>query len=361
MSKSKPLLAGRSLSASPPPTPAPRRRLWWLAGLLLPIAVVTALLLPRASDQPSDRDMVWIPAGEFVMGSSEAMGIDQQPNSLPLHRVWVDGFWMDRYEVTNAQFAEFVRATGYKTIAELPPPPELLAQALPEYRNVGPFSLVFTPPQECPPPEQCHECNRWWKIVAGACWKHPQGPGSSIEGKDNYPVVHIAYADAVAYAEWAGCRLPTEAEWERAARGGLPQKRFYWGDEERPNGRWMANYFQGRFPCEDTGEDGFAGIAPVGSYPPNAYGLYDMAGNVWEWCSDWYRPAFEPSLTGLSRNPTGPTARPGDTMRVLRGGSFLCADSYCARYRAGGRQPGDVTTGQSHGGFRCVRSGKDRR
>jgi formylglycine-generating enzyme required for sulfatase activity len=268
---------------------------------------------------------------------------------------------MDTHEVTNAQFAAFVRATGYQTVAERPPPPELRAKALPQFRDIGAFSLVFTPPKECPA-EPCTNCDQWWKIVAGACWRHPQGPGSGVEGKDDYPVVHIAYEDAEAYAKWAGKRLPTEAEWERAARGGLEGKRFYWGDELTPGGRWMANSFQGKFPCEDTADDGFAGPAPVGSYPPNGYGIYDMAGNVWEWTSDWYRPSFEPA-SGVLRNPDGPPFsidNHGGTepTRVLRGGSYLCADSYCARYRAGGRQPGEATTGQSHSGFRCAKSAK---
>jgi formylglycine-generating enzyme required for sulfatase activity len=298
------------------------------------------------------------------MGSEEAMGIDRAPNSLPVHRVWVDGFWMDKFEVTNGRFAEFVKATGYKTVAERPPDPEMVRKAPPERRNIGPFSVVFTPPKECPA-EECGNCDRWWTIVAGASWRRPAGPGSDIQGKENYPVVHVAWDDAVAYAKWAGKRLPTEAEWERAARGGLDRKRYYWGDEARPGGRWMANYFQGKFPCEDTKEDGFAGPAPVGSYPPNGYGLYDMAGNVWEWCSDWYQPGFDVGPEGTRRNPEGPpfsidTHGGNESMRVLRGGSFLCADAYCARYRAGGRQPGEQSTGQSHTGFRCVLSPKKR-
>ncbi|MFO0878996.1 MAG: formylglycine-generating enzyme family protein [Gemmataceae bacterium] len=334
---------------------------WWLApaGLLTVVALATAAFWFVSDTGTAPEGMVWVPPGEFTMGSAEAMGIDQVPNTLPLHRVWVDGFWMDRTEVTNAQFAAFVRATGYVTIAERPPDPELQARALPEFRNIGAFSLVFQPPKECPP-EGCTSCDQWWKVVAGACWRHPQGPDSSIVDKDNYPVVHIAYEDAAAYARWAGKRLPTEAEWERAARGGLERKRYYWGDELTPGGKWMANSFQGKFPTEDTGEDGFAGIAPVASYPPNAFGLYDMAGNVWEWCADWYRPAFEPE-PGVTRNPNGPLSSNdgrggGEPMRVIRGGSFLCADSYCARYRAGGRQSGAVDTGQSHSGFRCVRT-----
>lgn len=351
---------------SPPPA-IPRSRRWpWaaaagIAGLFL-VAAYGALVAtsdPAVAPGSAPEGMVWVPGGWFWMGSDEPMGIDRVPNSVPVHRVWVDGFWMDRCEVTNAQFAAFVRATGYTTVAERPPDPELLRKAPPERRNIGPFSLVFSPPKECRP-EDCVHCDQWWQVVPGASWKYPTGPGSSIDGKDDHPVVHVSWDDAVAYAEWAGKRLPTEAEWERAARGGLDRQRYYWGDELRPEGRWMANSFQGQFPCADSAEDGFAGLAPVGSYPPNGYGLHDLAGNVWEWCSDWYQPTFEVGSDGVRRNPGGPTISlhtPGDEpMRVLRGGSYLCADAYCARYRAGGRQPGEPSTGQSHTGFRCVLS-----
>jgi formylglycine-generating enzyme required for sulfatase activity len=342
------------------PAPARPRRKWLVgAGLFLVAAAVSYGLFSLAGPAEPTEGMVWVPGGWFLMGSEEPMGIDRVPNSAPVHRVWVDGFWMDATEVTNAQFRAFVRATGYKTIAEQQPDPELLAKARPDRRVNGPFSLVFRPPANCPPAAQCN-CDDMWKIVEGADWMHPEGPGSSIEGKDNYPVVHIAWLDAVAYAKWAGRRLPTEAEWERAARGGLDGKRYYWGDELHPDGKWMANTWQGKFPCENTAEDGHAGLAPVASYPPNGYGLYDMAGNAWEWTADWYQPLFggQPA-----RNPRGPDAcfdphDRGEQMRVLRGGSYLCADEYCARYRAGGRQPGEVSTGQSHVGFRCALSAK---
>jgi formylglycine-generating enzyme required for sulfatase activity len=352
----------KARSTSPP---APRSRWKWLAGAGLLVAVTAAgyglarlgQYDPTRPPGPAPEGMVWVPGGWFWMGSDEPMGIDELPNSGPVHRVWVDGFWMDSTEVTNAQFRAFVKATGYQTVAELPPDPEVLKHALPEHRHIkGPYSGVFSPPASCPPLKDCN-CNHWWKPVAGACWKRPAGAGSSIEGKDDYPVVHICYTDAAAYAEWAGKRLPTEAEWERAARGGLDRKRYYWGDELRPGGRWMANTWQGKFPCEDTGADGHAGLAPVASYLPNAYGLYDMAGNAWEWCSDWYQPGFDVLPGQERRNPTGPASSgPGEPMRVLRGGSYLCADEFCARYRAGGRQPGEVNTGQSHTGFRCVLS-----
>jgi formylglycine-generating enzyme required for sulfatase activity len=334
------------------------RRWTWLAGLGVLLGVAAFGFYALRGSDPTE-GMVWIPGGWFTMGSDEAMGIDRVPNSTPVHRVWVDGFWMDATEVTNAQFRAFVRATGYKTVAERPPDAELLANAQPKYRHIkGPFSLVFSPPKSCPPAKDCN-CDKWWKIVEGANWKHPEGPGSSIEGKDNYPVVHLCYEDAVASARWAGKRLPTEAEWERAARGGLEGKRYYWGDELRPDGKWMANTWQGKFPCENTAEDGYAGLAPVAAYPPNAYGLYDMAGNVWEWTSDWYQPGFAVRPGEELSNPTGPPPPPdtgplGTRFRVLRGGSYLCADEYCARYRAGGRQPGDINSAQSHTGFRCV-------
>ncbi len=348
---------------NPPPPPRPRWK--WLAGaaVFLIAALTSYGLFSLAGNEPAPAGMVWVPGGWFWMGSDEPMGIDRESNSSPVHRVWVDGFWMDATEVTNDQFAAFVEATGYKTMAERPPDPELLAKARPEYRHIkGPFSLVFRPPAECPSDEDCN-CDRWLKIVEGADWRHPDGPGSTLKDRGNYPVVHVCYEDAVAYAEWAGKRLPTEAEWERAARGGLERKRYYWGDELKPGGQWMANTHQGKFPCEDTAEDGHAGLAPVASFPPNAFGLYDMAGNVWEWTADWYRPHHEVLPGQERRNPSGPATSqaPQQQMRVLRGGSYLCADRYCARYRAGGRQPGEVGTGQSHLGFRCVRSPEGRK
>src|SRR5262249_32534413 len=200
-----------------------------------------------------------------------------------------------------------------------------------------PFALVFTPPAECPPAEECGNCDRWWKPVYGACWKRPRGPGSNIKGLDKHPVVYIAWNDAVAYCKWAGKRLPTEAEWERAARGGLDRKPYYWGDELHPEGQWMANTWQGKFPCENTKKDGWSGTAPVGSYPPNGYGLYDMAGNAWEWCSDWYQPGYDVVPGEGREDPIGPafsvdTHGRDEPKRVQRGGAFLCRDSSCAPY-----------------------------
>jgi formylglycine-generating enzyme required for sulfatase activity len=300
--------------------------------------------------------MVWIPGGEFTMGSTEF------PDARPVHRVYVDGFWMDRTEVTNAQFARFVEAAGYLTVAERTPqaedfPPHLRDKLKPELMVPG--AMVFSPPAVCPPAEQC-SCDAWWDYVPGACWKHPEGTSSNLTGRENHPVVHIAWEDAVAYAKWAGKRLSTEAEWERAARGGVEGQPFYWGTELTPEGKWMANIWQGRFPCDNTKEDGHAGTAPVGCYAANKYGLHDMSGNVWEWCSDWYRPGYEVGPGGLRVNPKGPDSsidphNQGEAKRVQRGGSFLCSDGFCARYRAGARGQGEPLTGQSHTGFRCVK------
>jgi len=282
-------------------------------------------------------------------------------DARPVHRVRVDGFWMDRVEVTNRQFARFVAATGYVTVAERTPTAADFPDAPAENLVAG--SVVFTPPAE-PVPLDNHY--RWWDFVRGANWRHPEGPTSGIEGREDYPVVHVAYEDAERYATWAGKRLPTEAEWEFAARGGLSGALYSWGDDLTPGGKWMANTFQGRFPLYDTGDDGFAGIAPVAQFPPNAYGLFDMAGNVWEWCSDWYRPdayAQDMAEGGISVNPHGPAssldpAEPGQPKRVHRGGSFLCTEQYCTRYMIGTRGKGEVTTGSNHLGFRCVKSVK---
>ncbi len=311
---------------------------------------------------PAPEGMVWIPGGEFLMGAeaaSESMcdlpGTTR--DALPVHRVHVDGFWMDATEVTNRQFAQFVKATGYTTIAERVPTAAEFPTAPPENLVAG--STVFTPARQ---PVPMNDFYAWWRYERGASWRHPEGPDEDLTGRDDYPVVHIAYDDAVAYARWAGRRLPTEAEWEFAARGGLPGQLYAWGQEFRPGGRTMANTWQGRFPVKDTGDDGHAGIAPVGQYPPNGYGLYDVAGNVWEWCSDWYRPDYYALLAagGVARNPQGPDspfdpAEPTERKRVHRGGSFLCTEQYCTRYMVGTRGKGEVTTGSNHLGFRCVK------
>jgi sulfatase modifying factor 1 len=317
--------------------------------------------------------MVWIPGGEFSMGAqdppdmNDAVGMQATTDSRPIHRASVDGFWMDRTEVTNQQFAAFVKSTGYVTVAEQKPNAADFPGVPPEKLVAG--SVVFTPPDHAVPIDNHF---RWWSYVKGASWRHPLGPDSSIAGKEKFPVVHVAYDDAVAYATWAGKRLPTEAEWEFAARGGLTGQVYPWGNAFRKDGpstgsgqgQWMANSHQGHFPDRDTGDDHFRGIAPVAQFPANGYGLYDVGGNVWEWVSDWYRPDYYATLAasgGVARNPRGPEtsfdpAEPDQPKRVQRGGSFLCTEQYCTRYMLGTRGKGEVRTGSNHVGFRCVRS-----
>jgi len=312
---------------------------------------------------PAPEGMVWIPGGEFSMGSAvETDSLCGLPgvtrDALPVHRVYVDGFWMDATEVTNEQFEKFAKATGYITIAERTPTKEEFPTAPPENLVAG--STVFTPTSDVVPLNNFYQ---WWRYEKGAHWRHPEGPQSDLKGREKFPVVHIAYDDAVAYAKWAGKRLPTEAEWEFAARGGLTGKLYPWGDELKAGGKWMANIYQGQFPVKDTGHDGFGGIAPVMRFPANGYGLYDMAGNVWEWCSDWYRPDYYAQRAragSVARNPQGPNtpfdpAEPTEKKRVHRGGSFLCTDQYCTRYMVGTRGKGEVSTGSNHLGFRCVK------
>jgi formylglycine-generating enzyme required for sulfatase activity len=319
---------------------------------------------PAPSQAPAG--MVWIPGGEFSMGANDPpdkdeVGMQATVDARPIHRVYVDGFFMDKTDVTNAQFAVFVRATGYVTIAEQKPRAADFPGA--PLENLVAGSVVFSPPDR-PVPLDNHF--RWWSYVQEANWRHPLGPESDLSGKEDFPVVHIAYADAEAYAKWVGKRLPTEAEWEFAARGGLSGKPFAWGDTFRPKGKWMANTHQGQFPNRDTGEDGFAGIAPVAQYPPNGYGLYDVTGNVWQWTSDWYRPDYYEQLSadgGVTRNPHGPDSsldpsEPDQAKKAQRGGSFLCTDQYCSRYIVGTRGKGEISTGTNHLGFRCVKDAK---
>ncbi len=318
-------------------------------------------LAPAPGEAPEG--MVWIPGGEFSMGAEDPRthvhgGPDAMSDARPIHRVHIDGFWMDQTEVTNAQFKEFVQATGYVTVAERTPRAEDFPGAPPE--NLVPGAIVFAPPDNA---VALNDHYQWWNYLPGANWRHPLGPGSDLKGREKYPAVQIAHEDAVAYANWAGKRLPTEAEWEFAARGGLSGKVYAWGDDFMPDGEWRANTFQGQFPVQDNAEDGFRGIAAVAQFPPNGYGLYDIAGNVWEWCSDWYRPDYyeQLALGGVAHNPQGPDtpfdpSEPAEKKRVQRGGSFLCTDQYCTRYMVGTRGKGEINTGTNHVGFRCVRA-----
>jgi sulfatase modifying factor 1 len=311
--------------------------------------------------------MVWIPAGEYTRGATDE---DQsaRPDEKPAHRVRIDGFWMDETEVTNTQFAAFVKATGYQTTAERAPNWEEMRKTLPPGTPKPPphvlvaGSLVFRQPSQ---PVPLTDPSYWWAWTPGANWRHPEGPRSSIIGKENHPVVHISWDDAVAYAKWAGKRLPTEAEWEWAARGGIERAIYTWGNEPIEGGPPRANTWQGEFPHHNTLRDGHALAAPVRSFPPNGYGLYEMSGNVWEWCADWYRPdSYQRDERDGQRapvaNPKGPTTsfdpqEPGMPKRVQRGGSFLCHDSYCASYRVSARMKSSPDTGLLHTGFRCVR------
>lgn len=326
---------------------------------------------PGDAPGPAPAGMVWIPGGEFSMGSDAADDAlcalpGTTRDAAPIHRVRVDGFWMDATEVTNAQFAAFVAATGYVTVAERQPTPEEFPGAPPEALVAG--SIVFTPTDA---PVPLDRFDRWWRWAPGANWRHPDGPGSGLEGRENHPVVHVCWEDAAAYARWAGKRLPTAAEWEFAARGGRAGERYAWGDELKPGGRHQANIHQGRFPVagQDTGEDGFVGLAPVGQYAPNPFGLFDVAGNVWEWVADWYRPdayARRAAAGGVVVNPQGPSdswdpEEPGAKKRVQRGGSFLCSALYCTRYLVGTIGRGEVRSASNHVGFRCAQDAAPRR
>jgi formylglycine-generating enzyme len=304
----------------------------------------------RSDDAPGG--MVWIPGGTFWMGGNDRNTTDAEP----AHRVAVGGFWMDQTEVTNRQFATFVKATGYVTVAERAPDPKDFP-GIPVTKLVA-GSAVFAPPAR-PVPLVDHL--QWWRYTPGADWRHTLGKGSNLDGKDDFPVVHISYLDAEAFARWAGKRLPTEAEWEFAARGGLDRKRFVWGNSIEPDRKAKMNVWQGRFPVQDLAADGFHGAAPVANFPPNGYGLYDMAGNVWEWCSDWYRPGYAISGPEPLLDPHGPISshdpdEPGVPKRVQRGGSFLCSEDFCTRYLPGARGKGEPNSSACHIGFRCVRS-----
>jgi formylglycine-generating enzyme len=314
------------------------------------------------SGNSSYAGMVKIPGGEFLMGAADKEG---RADEYPQHAVHVDGFWMDATEVTNAMYQKFVNATGYITTAERTPDWEELKKQLPPGTPkpadsvLVAASLVFMPPANA---IQLHDVSQWWQWVKGADWKHPQGPRSSIRGKEDLPVVHVSWDDAMAYAKWAGKRLPTEAEWEWAARAGLTNQPYTWGNESVDKGKPKANIWQGHFPDRNLLTDGFARVAPVRSFAANAYGLYDMAGNVWEWCSDWYRSDYYTETNGKKlTNPAGPASsydpdEPTVPKRVVRGGSFLCHASYCASYRVSARMKTSPDTGLEHTGFRCVKN-----
>ena len=313
------------------------------------------------TDSAATSGMVWIPGGEFTMGTDDP---ESYPYERPAHRVRIDGFWMDATEVTNARFRMFVDATGYITTAEKKPEWEELKKQLPPGTpkpsglQLAAGSLTFTPP---PYAVSLEDYSQWWSWTNGTDWKHPKGPNSNITGKDNYPVVHVSYDDAVAYCAWAGKRLPTEAEWEFASRGGKEGQRYSWGNDLYPAGKFMANTFQGVFPGNNLAEDGFAGSSPVKSFPPNGYGLFDIIGNCWEWTYDLYNTNYynELSKQGLAVNPKGATksydpAEPYSKKHVTRGGSFLCAEDYCMNYRPSARQGTAFDSGMSHISFRCV-------
>ena len=306
------------------------------------------------------RDMAWVPGGTFRMGSS-----DFYPEERPVHDVTVGGFWMDEHPVTVAEFRRFVKATGHVTLAEQQPDPADYPDA--DSALLVPGSLVF---HRTPGPVNLDDYSNWWSWVPGAQWRHPEGPASSLDGRESHPVTHIGYDDARAYAAWAGKELPTEAEWEFAARGGLDGATYAWGNEFAPNGRQMANTWQGEFPWQNLLLDAYERTSPIRSFPPNGYGLYDVTGNVWEWTTDFYRPKHPDEVIHACCGPSGPRINPrvdspdasynvgGADERfarmVIKGGSHLCAPNYCHRYRPAARSPQTVETSMGHLGFRCI-------
>jgi len=314
----------------------------------------------KDADPTPDRapfpDMVWIPAATYRMGSDR-----HYPEERPVHRVSVDGFWMDRYPVSNQRFARFIEATGHVTLAEIPPDPAQYPGALPDMLYAG--SLVFVKPDG--PVDRSNFAN-WWTFMRGADWRHPHGPTTSIDGRDCHPVVHVTFGDADAFARWEGKTLPTEAEWELAARGGLDGAPYAWGNDFVPENRHRANTWQGEFPWQNLAVDGYEGTSPVDAFPPNGYGVYDMIGNVWEWTTDWYEakhPSDALKACCTPHNPRG--AREDDSYdpcqpairiprKVIKGGSHLCAPNYCRRYRPAARFPEPIDTSTCHVGFRCI-------
>lgn len=324
-----------------------------------PQQISTVIRHPDVLMHDSLNHMVLIPGGTFTMGADDNYA---RPDEQPRHTVTINSFWMDEHEVTNAEFALFVRATGYITTAEKPISKEELQLQLPagapepDSSMLLPGSLVFTPRTH---PVPLDDITQWWSFVPGASWQHPQGPDSNIDGLELLPVVHISWHDAQAYAKWAGKRLPTEAEWEYAARGGLKDQPYPWGSAGLTDGKARANTWNGHFPYKNTKTDGFIRLAPVKSFAPNGYGLYDMAGNVWEWCADWYDSRYY-QQAGNSRNPAGPATGydpedPSNPKHTIRGGSFMCTDEYCFGYRVTSRMKTSPESGLENLGFRCVR------
>ncbi len=312
----------------------------------------------RTSSEPTFKGMVFLPGGRFTMGA-----LDSAPDEFPPHEVELDGFWIDTHEVTNSQFAEFVKATGYVTTAEQPPELRALQpgvnreeiKILPELNQPGSICSYLLGSRKDIDPEK--GAYSWWQYVPGANWRHPEGPESSIDDRMDHPVVHVSWLDAMAYCKWANKELPTEAQWEYAARGGLNDQSYPWGDQRNPGGQWLHNIWQGEFPISNTADDGFLQTAPVGSFPANNFGLFDVSGNVWEWCRDYYQPEYYSSSP--RSNPTGPDSSfdpmdPAVIKRVQRGGSFMCSEQYCIGYRTTARMKGEEDTGAFHTGFRCV-------
>ncbi len=328
------------------------------------IIVVYSCQSEQQQNIPSPKDgMAYIPAGTLNMGGDNKQA---DGDEYPKHKVVINAFWMDETEVTNRQFQEFVEATDYVTIAERPIVWEEIAKDLPPGTPPPPDSLlqpgalVF---KATDTPVSYNDPSQWWEWVIGADWEHPEGPASDITNRMDHPVVQVAWEDAVAYAKWAGKRLPTEAEWEWAARGGLENKIYSWGNEDVNKGELKANFWQGIFPYQNEIKDGFFASAPVKSFPPNGYGLYEMSGNVWEWCNDWYHYNYYADEAAKSPNPKGPSdsfdpQMPYTQQRSMRGGSFLCNDDFCSGYRNARRMKSSPDTGLSHTGFRCVVNGK---
>lgn len=316
--------------------------------------------MPGTSEELEERTigMIWIPGGVAIMGSDTG-----PPDEAPPHPIAIDGFWMDATEVTNGQFKKFVDATGYVTLPERKPELRSIQKGsglenmaiLEEFNQPGSIcSLQLKSPEEFDPAKGAYS---WWQYLPGANWKHPEGPESNIDDRMDHPVVHVSWPDAMAYCKWAGKQLPTEAQWEYAARAGKDGQFYPWGNDRTPNGNWRQNIWQGTFPIEDSGEDGFKSTAPVATFEANDFGLFDMSGNVWEWCADYYQPDYY--SISPQYNPPGPDSsfdpqEPGIIKRVQRGGSFMCSDEYCVGYRVSARMKGEEDTGAFHTGFRCI-------